>query len=224
MEQQELRQYTVEFHSDEGTRTIEGRAIPFNVWSPNREGFREMISPEAVKGVIENSDIKMLYNHDRNQGFLARSNKGKGKLKIDVRDDGVWFTFEAKKDNTSNYVLERIQSGELNETSFAFTVDGESWQKAADGVYERTITKFRALYDFSVVDNSYYGLEGAVGCKRFSELQEEERLANEQRMKEEEEKRAAEEEAQKAKEAQEAQEKLDAYYSGLKETYKDLLN
>ena len=222
--EQEIRQFSVELRSDEGSRTIEGRAIPFNVWSPNREGFREMISPEAVKGVIENSDIKMLYNHNASQGFLARSNKGKGKLKIDVRDDGVWFTFEAKKDNTSNYVLERIQSGELNETSFAFTVDGESWEKAADGVYERTITKFRALYDFSVVDSSYYGIEGAVGCKRFAEIQEEERIENEKRMKEEEEKRAAEEEAKKEQEAKEAQEKLDAYYSGLKEQYKDLLN
>lgn len=222
--EQEIRQFSVELRSDEGSRTIEGRAIPFNVWSPNREGFREMISPEAVKGVIENSDIKMLYNHNASQGFLARSNKGKGKLKIDVRDDGVWFTFEAKKDNTSNYVLERIQSGELNETSFAFTVDGESWEKATDGVYERTITKFRALYDFSVVDSSYYGIEGAVGCKRFAELQEEERLANEQRMKEEEEKRAAEEEAKQKEEAQKTEEALKTYYDNLKESYKDLLN
>ena len=219
MEQQELRQYTVEFHSDEGTRTIEGRAIPFGVWSPNREGFRERISPEAVEGVIENSDIKMYYNHDRSQGFLARSNKGKGKLKIDVRDDGGWFTFEAKKDNTSNYVLERIQSGELNETSFAFTVDGESWEKAADGVYERTITKFRALYDFSVVDNSYYGLEGAVGCKRFSEIKQQEKEENERKLEE----LRAEEEVKKQEEQQKAEEALKTYYDNLKESYKDIL-
>lgn len=222
--EQELRLYNIEFKSEEGSRTIEGRAIPFNIWSPNREGFRERILPEAVAGVIENSDIKMLYNHDGSQGFLARSNKGRGKLKIDVREDGVYFKFDAKKDNLSNYILERIQSGELSETSFAFTVGEDQWEKAADGVYERSITQFRALYDFSVVDNSYYGIENAVGCKRFAELQEEERIENEKRMQEEEEKRKAEEEAQREQEAKEAQDKLDNYYKELKESYKDIIN
>lgn len=219
----EIRQFNVEFKADNEARTIEGVAIPFNVLSPNREGFREVVLPEAVEGVIENSDIFFLYNHSRSEGFLARYNKGKGTMKVDVRDDGVHFSFKAKKDNLSNYVLERIAAGELDEMSWAFTVSKDSWEKQSDGTYVRTIEKFDRLYDFSAVDNSYYGVEGALKCRSFEEFKEkeaeEERLAAEQ--KAEEERLQKEKEEQEQREAEEA--KLKEYYDGLKETYKDYL-
>lgn len=212
----EIRNISVEYRLDADKRIVEGRAIPFNVFSPNREGFREMILPEAVEGVIDESDIFMLYNHDKSQGFLARNNKGKGSLKIDVREDGVYFNFKVKKDNLSQYVWERLSDGELNETSWAFTVDEEEWKKCDDGVYERVIKKFNRLYDFSVVDNSYYGIADAVGCKRFAELQEADRIAKEQA--EQAEKERLEREAEEAKEAA-----LDAYYKNLTDEYKNYL-
>ena len=210
--EKEIRCFEVELRKAPDSPVIEGRAIPFSVFSPNREGFREMIAPEAVEGVIEASDIMMLYNHDRTRGFLARNNKGKGSLSIDVREDGVYFNFPIGTDDLSTYVRERLERGELNETSFAFTVKEDRWVKNDDGVYERTITKFDRLYDFSVVDNSYYGIKDAVGCKRFAELQEEDRLALEA-AKAEEEKRQAEEEAAK----------LAEYYKNLREENKDYI-
>lgn len=217
--EKEIRNYTIEFNADAESRTIEGRAIPFNVVSPNREGFREMIAPEAVEGVIEQSDIFLLYNHDKNQGFLARNKKGKGSLKIDVREDGVYFTFKAKKDNLSNYIYERIQNGELDETSWAFTVAEDRWKKMDDGVYERIITKFERLYDFSIVDQSYYGIENAVGCKRFAEVQEADRIAMEEAKRAEEERLEQEKREQEEKEAQEKEQHLAEYYKSLKEKY-----
>lgn len=210
--EKEFRQLSIELRANPESRVIEGRAIPFNVFSPNREGFREMIMPEAVEGVIEQSDILMLYNHSNNDGFLARSNKGKGSLNVDVREDGVWFSFEAKHDNLSNYVYERLLSGELDETSWAFTVAEDKWVKADDGVYERTITKFDRLYDFSVVDRSYYGIPNAVGCKRYAEVLEEERLENERKLEE----LRAEEEAKKEQE-------LSEYYQKLHEEYDSII-
>ncbi len=215
----EVRSFEVELRKSPESRTIEGRAIPFNVFSPNREGFREMISPEAVEGVIEASDIFMLYNHDRSKGFLARNNKGKGSLKVDVREDGVYFEFDAGKDDLSNYVLERIERGEINETSFAFTVREDKWTKQNDGVYERVITKFEALYDMSVVDNSYYGIKDAVGCKRYAEIQEEDRKALEEAKKAEEERQAEED----RKKEEERLENLRKVYDQLREEYKDYL-
>lgn len=215
--EKEIRQYQVELRAcgDEKKRMVEGRAIPFNVFSPDREGFRELILPEAVEGVIEKSDIKFLYNHDASKGFLARNKKGKGSLKIDVREDGVYFTFPVKNDNLSNYVYERLENGELDEMSWAFTIEKDTWEKQEDGVWNRTISKFDTLYDFSVVDNSYYGIEGAVKCARFAEIQEEERKAIEaakaEAEKAEQEKREAEEKAaEEARQAaiKEAHEKL----------------
>lgn len=202
--EKEIRSFNIEFKANPENRRIEGVAIPFNIKSPNREGFRELITPEAVEGVIEKSDIKMLYNHDNAKGFLARNNKGKGSLEIEVKDDGVHFSFDCPTDNLGDYVFQRMERGELDETSFAFTISEDRWEKQPDGIFDRTITKFERLYDFSIVDNSYYGISNAVGCKRFAEIQEEERLANEKAMKEAEEQRKAE---------------LAEYYTKLREEY-----
>ena len=218
--EKEIRCFEVELRKAPNSPIVEGRAIPFSVFSPNREGFREMISPEAVEGVIEISDIMMLYNHNRERGFLARSNKGKGSLAIEVKDDGVYFSFPVGTDDLSTYVSERLERGELNETSFAFTVKEDRWVKAEDGVYERTITKFERLYDFSVVDTSYYGIKNAVGCKRFAELQEEDRKALEAAKKAEEERQA--EEKRQAEEAEAA--RIAEYYKQIREENKKYLN
>lgn len=217
--EKEIRQYSIEFNAAPDEATIEGRAIPFNIPSPNREGFRETIAPEAVEGVFEKSDVFLLYNHDKSKGFLARNKKGKGSLKIDVREDGVYFSFVPGDDNLSTYVRDRIKRGDLDETSFAFTVESDTWVKAADGVYDRTINKFERIYDLSIVDQSYYGIENAVKCARFAEIQEEERLANEARIAEEE--RLAQE--QREAEEAEKQEKLKKYYEDLRAEYQEIL-
>ena len=221
--EKEIRQYNVEFNAAPDVATIEGRAIPFNIASPNREGFRETIAPEAVEGVFEKSDVFLLYNHDRSKGFLARNKMGRGSLSIDVREDGVYFSFTPGNDNLSMYIKDRIQRGDLDEMSWAFTVEKDTWVKGSDGVYDRTINKFDQIYDLSIVDQSYYGIENAVKCARYAEVLEEERLANEEKIAElaAEEARLAEEQRQ-AEEA-EKQAKLNEYYAQLREEYKDAL-
>lgn len=216
--EKEIRQYNIEFHANEN-RTVEGRAIPFNIASPNREGFRETILPEAVEGVFEKSDVFMVYNHDRSRGFLARSKNGQGSLRIDVREDGVYFTFEALHDDLSNYIYERLMRGDLDEMSFAFTVEKDAWTKAADGVYDRTINKFSQLYDFSIVDQSYYGIANAVKCARFQEVLDEEKAENARKLAELE----AEEQAKRDAEEQEKAEKLKEYYESIRKSYAEAL-
>lgn len=217
--EKEVRQYSIEFHAAPDTPVIEGRAIPFNIASPNREGFRETILPGAVEGVFERSDVFLLYNHDRSKGFLARNKMGKGSLAIDVREDGVHFSFTPGNDNLSMYIKDRIQRGDLDEMSWAFTVAEDRWVKAADGVYDRTISKFDQIYDLSIVDQSYYGLEGAVKCARFAEVLEEEKAENERLMAEAE---KAEQERREAEEAEKA-EKLKTYYDELRKEYEEAL-
>lgn len=216
--EKEIRQYNIEFHANEN-RTIEGRAIPFNVKSPNREGFREMITPEAVEGVFEKSDVFMVYNHDRSKGFLARAKNGNGSLRIDVREDGVYFNFEALHDDLSNYVYERLLRGDLDEMSWAFTVAEDTWTKGEDGVYDRTINRFDHIYDLSIVDQSYYGIENAVGCKRYAEVLEEEKAETERKLAELEEQERLKREAEEAEKA----EKLKEYYDQLRTEYAEAL-
>jgi phage head maturation protease len=69
--------YEVRFDGDD--RSIEGYAIVCNSESEDL-GFREVIAPEALEGIIEKSDCLMLLEHDRKKGILARSKYGKGSL------------------------------------------------------------------------------------------------------------------------------------------------
>jgi HK97 family phage prohead protease len=209
--EKELR--SIEIRTIEDSRKIEGVSIVFNVLSNDLGGFREMIVPEAVEGVIEQSDIFFLYNHTSDRGFLARSKFGNGSLKTDIREDGVYFSFDAPRTALGDEVLEYLKRGDVNQCSFAFAVDTDMWEKQADGTYIRTITKFKKLYDMSLVDSPAYSQTSA--CARFAEIQEEERIANEKAMKEAEERAAAE--------ALEAKAKLDEYYNSILESNKEYM-
>lgn len=211
--EKELRQLQLNYQTDAEGRTIEGVAIVFNALSNDLGGFREQIVPEAIEGVIEQSDIFFLYNHTSDRGFLARSKNGVGSLKTDVREDGVHFSFEAPHTALGDEVLEYLKRGDVNQCSFAFAVDTDLWEKQVDGTYVRTITKFKRLYDMSLVDTPAYSQTSA--CARFAEIQEEERIANEKAMKE------AEERA--AQEAAEAKAKLEEYYNSILENNKDYM-
>ena len=200
--EKEIRTLNTEFRATEEDRKIEGVAIVFNQLSEDL-GFREQIVPEAVEGVIEESDIFMLYNHDRSRGYLARSKKGKGTLNIDVQDDGVHFNFKAPNTALASEVREHMINGDIDSCSFAFTVAEDRWEKMSDGTYLRTILKFDKIYDFSVVDNPAYS-QTSCSCRSFEEFKEKEaRELAEQKAKEEEEARLEEE--RKTKEAIEAQ-------------------
>ena len=91
---------SIESSFQENDNIIEGYAIRFNSVSEilydkeKRRFFREIIDREAItQELIDNSDIKFLFNHDKER-LLARRNKGTGSLHVEVRDEGVYFSFE----------------------------------------------------------------------------------------------------------------------------------
>jgi len=130
------------------SRTIEGYGIVFNKESRDLGGFREIIIPEAIDGVIERSDILALLNHDVNKGVLARSTNGKGTMKLSVDSRGVKYSFEAPSFDLGTELVEGIRRGDIKGSSFAFTLAPDGWtfdKKTAI----RTITKFDKLYDMS---------------------------------------------------------------------------
>lgn len=188
------------------SRTVEGYALVFNSLSKDLGGFREEIVPEAIEGVIERSDIMALLNHDNSRGILARCKYGKGSLSFEVDETGLKYRFESPKTALGDELLEYLNRGEIDSSSFAFTVSEDRWVKGEDGMYTRTITKFDRLFDVSPVFTPAYDAT-SVKCARFDEIKEEERLENERLMKE------AEERA--AQEAAEAKAKLDEYYFNL---------
>ena len=142
----------------EKPRVIEGYAVRFNEESQNL-GFTEVIDRGAItQEVIDNSDIYCLSNHDPNK-VLARSRYGKGSLQLELREDGLFYSFEAPETEIGRECLEHIKRGEMFSSSFAFIVsmeDGsEKWEKI-DGVVKRTIYKIDRLFDVSCVYEPAY--------------------------------------------------------------------
>ncbi len=138
------------------SRRVEGVAVVFNSWSEDLGGFREKIAPGALDGVIERSDIFALLDHDRRRGILGRSNRGdQVSLKLEVRDDGLHYSFEAPETALGDEVLSCLQRGEIDGSSFAFTVLEDQWERNGNE-YRRIITKIDELYDVSPVYSPAY--------------------------------------------------------------------
>ena len=155
----EVRYSPIVFRNlEEDSRRLEGRAIVFDSYS-NNLGFYEKINRSAVtQELINNSDIIFTFNHDPNQ-LLARYRNGGGSLDVELREDGVYFSFDIPNTTLGNDIYELIKRGDISNCSFCFTVadekDSQKWEKR-DGKMYREIMKISGLYDLSAVTYPAY--------------------------------------------------------------------
>lgn len=200
------------------SREVDGYALLFNTLSRNLGGFREKIDPEAIEGVIDASDVMAVLNHDNSRGILARSRFGKGSLALSADEKGLRYVFDAPRTALGDECLEYLRRGDITQSSFAFTVKEDSWEKQEDGTYIRTIKRFERLYDVSpVFEPAYFGTD--VKCRSFEDFKaEEERKEAEAKAEQE-----RLEQEQREAEEKEKQEKLDAYYAQMRAEYEDAL-
>ncbi len=154
----EIRSINGEFVADDSKMVI-GKAICFE--SPSNDmGFIETIKRGAItQELLDNSDVFARMNHSDDY-ILARSKKGKGSLTLELRDDGVYYSFEAPNTEKGNELLEHIKRGEITTSSFAFRVanedNAERWYKTEDGVIHRDINKIDYLGDIAPVFSEAY--------------------------------------------------------------------
>lgn len=150
----EIRNITAEVTVDEESRKVEGYALLFNVPSDGLD-IEEIIEPRALDGVIERSNVFALLNHDERRGILARSKKGAGTLSLTVDGKGLRYRFDAPRTALGDELLEYLKRGEVTESSFAFTVAEDVWEKKGE-TWKRTIKKIDELYDVSPVYDAAY--------------------------------------------------------------------
>jgi len=150
----EIRSITAEVTVDEESRKVEGYALLFNVPSDGLD-IEEIIEPRALDGVIEKSNVFALLNHDARRGILARSKKGAGTLSLTVDGKGLRYRFDAPRTALGDELLEYLKRGEVTESSFAFTVAEDVWEKRGE-TWKRTIKKIDELYDVSPVYDAAY--------------------------------------------------------------------
>lgn len=169
---------SIESSFQENDNVIEGYAIRFNSVSEilydkeKRRFFREIIDREAInQELIDNSDIKFLFNHDKEK-LLARRNKGQGSLNVEVRDEGVYFSFECPNTTVGNDLKEMIKRGEVTTCSFAFS-DGDNieWDFSDREIPTRTVKSIRGLFDLSAVFDAAYS-QTEISCRSLDEMME----------------------------------------------------
>lgn len=169
------------------SRRVEGVAVVFGQWSEDLGGFREKIAPGALDGVIARSDIFALLDHRRDRGILGRCKRGdQVSLQLEVREDGLHYAFEAPETALGDELLSCLERGEIDGSSFAFTVLEDQWERVGDE-YQRTITKIDELYDVSPVYSPAYSqttcdLRGLDALKAKEKEAEERQLAENKRI------------------------------------------
>ena len=150
-------------------RRVSGYAARFNKRSRNlggRDPWYEIILPGSMPP-LEKQDVRALWNHDPKQ-LLARSKFGKGTLKLSIDAVGLKYEFDAPQSTIGNDLLESIKRGDLDESSFSFSVakSGDAWSEE-DGVRIRRISKIAALYDISPVTEGAYA-DTSVSARKAS--------------------------------------------------------
>ena len=143
-------------------------------------GFRETIKRGAItQELIDNADIFARTNHD-NDYILARSKYGKGSLSLELRDDGLYFSFELPNTEKGNELREHIKRGEITQCSFAFITakepNAEVWRKE-NGIVYRDIYKIGYLGDVAPVyrpayEETYVSMRAMECAKTLKEEEE----------------------------------------------------
>lgn len=164
---------------DKQSRRVEGYALLFETQS-KFIGWYETIERGAItEEIINKSDVFALFNHDSNK-VLARSENGKGTLKLEIDDRGLKYSFDAPKTALGDELLEYLDRGDIHQSSFAFYIDfGDDTMVSREyrnGDVYYTIKHIPVLVDVSPVWTPAYA-ETYVG-KRALELSEQMRNEN----------------------------------------------
>ena len=173
MKNKEVRTIDVqdlELRMDGDNPTVVGYGAVFNSMSNDLGGFREYIAPEAFEGRLED-DVRFLVNHDANL-VLARTTNNT--LRLSVDEKGLRYEADMPNTSTARDLMELLKNGTISQSSFAFTVEDDSWE-IKDGMNIRTINKVSRLYDVSSVTYpAYNSASSSVALRSMEEWQEQE--------------------------------------------------
>ena len=143
--------------TNEESRTIRGYGIVFNKESVDlRAGgrvFREVIRPEAVRGVsLEN--VLSMHNH-RSERLLGTT--ASKTMRVGVDEIGVWYEVDLPNAPTGHDVLESVRRGDTPGSSFQFDIrsDGDKWSMK-DGRAFREVLQFNGVYEMGPVSEPAY--------------------------------------------------------------------
>lgn len=117
---------------------------PYTLW----DGVTEIVKPGAFAGCLS-GDIRALIDHDTRL-VLGRTKAGTLELREDAR--GLWGSIKINRADTDAMSLyARVQRGDVDQCSFGFDIEEETFVDLGDGRCRWEITKVNPLYEVSVV-------------------------------------------------------------------------
>ena len=138
------------------------------------------MAPGSFDGRLQD-DVRVLFNHDNNL-VLGRTISGTATLEVDEK--GLRYTCQLPDTSYAKDLIELMERGDVTQSSFAFTIEDESWEERADGMLIRTVKKVGQLYDVSPVTYPAY-TEATSGLRTSAPVEVEQREVEVEEQKEE---------------------------------------
>ena len=136
-----------ETREENGNLFIEGYFSVFNSPYELWEGASEVVKPGAFTDCV-GQDVRALINHDSTL-VLGRTKAGTLELKEDSR--GLWGRIKINRDDVDAMNLyARVQRGDVDQCSFGFVIERETFVDLGGGAYRWEIEKVNLLYEVSV--------------------------------------------------------------------------
>lgn len=142
------------------TMQVSGYSAVFDSDSELLGGFiREQIKRGAFRKALKSDpDVRLLVNHDG----LPYARTTNGTLILEERPRGLWMEAQLnERDADAVSLSHKIERGDVDQQSFAFTVAKDEWRMCecadsedyagCDCVWERDITQIGSLFEVSVV-------------------------------------------------------------------------
>ncbi|MEG2383404.1 MAG: HK97 family phage prohead protease [Oscillospiraceae bacterium] len=145
----QMRSFSHKFETreDNGDIFIEGY---FNVFNSEYEiwpGATEVVKPGAFTECVS-QDVRALINHDTTL-VLGRTKAGTLELREDTR--GLWGCIKInREDSDAMNLYSRVQRGDVDQCSFGFDIEKESYIDLGDGKCRWEIEKVNPLFEVSV--------------------------------------------------------------------------
>ena len=139
---------------------------PYVLW----DGATEIVKPGAFAGCLS-GDIRALIDHDTRL-VLGRTKAGTLTLREDAR--GLYGTIKINRDDADAMSLyARVQRGDVDQCSFGFDIEEETFVDLGGGQCRWEINKVNPLYEVSVV--TYPAYEETAVKARHADLAETQR-------------------------------------------------
>jgi len=136
---------------------------PYVLW----DGATEIVKPGAFAGCLS-GDIRALIDHDTRL-VLGRTKAGTLTLREDAR--GLYGTIKINRDDADAMSLyARVQRGDVDQCSFGFDIEEETFVDLGGGQCRWEINKVNPLYEVSVV--TYPAYEETAAKARHADLAE----------------------------------------------------